>query len=444
MTEHRGAGSLVGRDSELRQLDAALGRAALGEGRVALIAGEAGIGRTRLCIEVGRVHAGRGGQVLLGRTFPEDASLPLAPIVDTLRAARRGGRPLWEAAGRVHVLQAVLPELAPEGRSGDHAALFEALLDAVDEAASGRPTLWVLDDVHWADNSTWEFVRYATRRVDDMRLVLAVTYREEEIGHPHPWWAGLARLRRDPCVLDLRLRRLDAADSARLARVLAPELPEAALQAIVERSAGTPLLIEELVKAAGRAAELPSVPDIVLATLRERAARVGPAARELLHVAAVAGPEMDAALLASLRPEPPVDELVAAGILERAGERVRFRHPLLREAAHHEVPPVRRRDLRRAIARAQLELASGALSPREVEVAGLVAEGLTNPAIARRLNLSRPTVASHVAHILGKLDFSSRAQIAAWVAGLRDPGAERAGPEPAGGASPSLRVLWGA
>ena len=57
--------------------------------------------------------------------------------------------------------------------------VFEGLLDAVDEAAGDETTLWVLDDIHWADDSTWEFVRYAARRVEDLALVLAVTYRAE-------------------------------------------------------------------------------------------------------------------------------------------------------------------------------------------------------------------------------------------------------------------------
>ena len=90
------------------------------------------------------------------------------------------------ARARAGILWAVAPELAPEpgepGRSADRLVLFEALLDAVDEAAGDGTALWVLDDLHWADDSTWEFVQYAARRVTDLALVLATTYREEEIG----------------------------------------------------------------------------------------------------------------------------------------------------------------------------------------------------------------------------------------------------------------------
>jgi len=177
-----------------------------------LVSGEAGIGKTRLCAELRGWHRQRGGRVLLGRAAPQEASIPYAALADTLRAARRAEPAVWAAArARVELLWAVAPELASEAsgpeRSADRPVLFEALLDAVDEAAGDGTMLWVLDDLHWADDSTWEFVRYAARRVADLALVLAVTYREEEIGPAHPWWPGLVRLKREPSVVCLPLRQ---------------------------------------------------------------------------------------------------------------------------------------------------------------------------------------------------------------------------------------------
>ena len=178
---------LVGRDADLRRLVSVLMQAEEGAGSIVLVSGEAGIGKTRLCAELRRLHRERGGRVLLGRAAPEEASLPYAALADTLRAARRAEPAVWEAArARAGILWAVAPELAAKAsgpeRSADRPVLFEALLDAVDEAAGDETALWVLDDIHWADDSTWEFVRYAARRVADLALVLAVTYREEEIG----------------------------------------------------------------------------------------------------------------------------------------------------------------------------------------------------------------------------------------------------------------------
>jgi predicted ATPase len=348
---------LVGRDADLRLLELVLTRAAAGTGSVVLISGEAGIGKTRLCQELSRSHRARGGLVLLGRAFPEEAAISFGAIADALRTARRGEPPLWQAAlARASVLWAIAPELAAkrevERRSFDHPVLFEALLDAVDEAAGDRVTLWVLDDLHWADEATWQFVRYAARRVAGMGLVLGVTYREEEIGAAHPWWASLVRLRQDPGVLRVALRRLSAADGERLVHAVAPSLPRGLVATIIQRSAGTPLLVQELAGLAARSGALPDLPDIVRATVRGRTVRLGPAARELLAVAAVAGLEVEQDLLASLRPEPPADELVWAGLLERDGTCLRFRHPLLQKAAYQDVPAERRRAIHQELAEA--------------------------------------------------------------------------------------------
>jgi DNA-binding CsgD family transcriptional regulator len=333
-------------------------RAEDGAGSIVLISGEAGIGKTRLCTELGRLQRQRGGRVLLGRAAPQEASIPYAALADTLRAARRAEPAVREAAwARAGILWAVAPELAPEAsgpeRSADRPVLFEALLDAVDEAAGDGTALWVLDDIHWADDSTWEFVRYAARRVADLALVLAVTYREEEIGPAHPWWPGLVRLKREPSVLSLPLARLSAAHGERIVRAVHPALPEDKVAKIVERGAGTPLLVEELASLAARQGDLLGVPDIVQATVRERAGRLDPAGQALLEVAAVAGLEVDAGLLASVLPERSPGDLVSAGLLDREDEgRFRFRHPLLQEAAYQEVPAGRRRALHERIAAA--------------------------------------------------------------------------------------------
>src|SRR6516225_556326 len=347
---------LVGRNAEVSRLAAALAQAGEGAGSIVVIPGEAGIGKTRLCAEVRRWHRQRGGRVLLGRAAPQEASIPYAALADALRGARRAEPAVWEAArARAGILWAVAPELAPEagrpGRSADRLVLFEALLDAVEEAAGDGTALWVLDDLHWADDSTWEFVQYAARRIADLALVLAVTYREEEIGPAHPWWPGLVQLKREPSVLSLPLARLCAADGERIVRTVDPALPDGTVAGIVERGAGTPLLVEELASLASRPGDLLAVPDIVRATVRERAGRLDPAGRALLEVAAVAGLEVDTGLLASILPEGRPGDLVSAGLLGREDEdRLRFRHPLLQEAAYQEVPAGRRRALHEQIA----------------------------------------------------------------------------------------------
>src|SRR5499427_4344156 len=148
---------MVGRDAEVSQLGRVLAQAGEGAGSIVVISGEAGIGKTRLCAELSRRHRQRGGRVLLGRAAPQEASIPYAALADALRAARRAEPTVWAAArARAEVLWAVAPELAPAGagpgRSADRLVVFEALLDAVDEATGDGVASWVLDDLHWADD----------------------------------------------------------------------------------------------------------------------------------------------------------------------------------------------------------------------------------------------------------------------------------------------------
>src|SRR5215813_2057934 len=349
--------AFVGRQVEVARLTEVLEKGDEGIGSLVLVTGEAGIGKTRLCSEMSHRHHERGGQSLLGRASIEDASLPFAPLADTLRAARRTERGLWDAAlARGSVLWPVASELTPASgqpeRSVDRPVLFEAILDAVAEAACDRTTLWTIEDIHWADDSTWEFIRYAARRISDLGLVLVVTYRDEEIGPGHSWWTNLVRLKRQPSVQCLTLARLREHDAGLLAASLAPTLSDEARATIVERAAGTPLLVEELATMAMQSGRVLAVPDIVQATVRERRGRVGPEARALLEVAAVAGLEVDEELLARLHPAGHSEDLVAAGLLMTGDGRIRFRHPLMQEAAYADIPPDRRRTLHAHVAAA--------------------------------------------------------------------------------------------
>ena len=377
---------LVGRGADLRQLKAVLTRASEGTGSIVLISGEAGIGKTRLCAELSRWHTQRGGRALLGRAAPQEASIPYAALADALRGARRAEPAVWEAArARAGILWAVAPELSPEAsgprRSADRLVLFEALLDAVDKAAGDGTALWVLDDLHWADDSTLEFVGYAARRVADLALVLAVTYREEETGPAHPWWPGLVRLRQEASVRCLPLARLCAAEGERIVRAVNPALPDGTVAGIVERGAGTPLLVEELASLASRPGDLLEVPDIVEATVQERAGRLDPTGRALLEVAAVSGLEVDAEFLASVLPEGRPGDLVSAGLLNREDEdRFRFRHPLLQEAAYRAVPAGRRRALHEQIAAV---LSDSDRAPAERIAAHLERAGRPEAALAK-------------------------------------------------------------
>ena len=240
--------------------------------------------------------------------------------------------------------------------------LFEALLDVVEEAAGGRATLWFLEDLHWADPSTWDFVVYAARRVGLMALTLVVTFRDEELPHGLPSLARFPTLRREPDTVEIGLDRLDRAETRALIQALDPLLPVGAVERITERSAGTPLLVEELVATFGAHPE--AVPDVIAMTVRERIRRVDPAVRPVLEAVAVGGPQLDSGLLVHVLPDHPadaLDQLTAAGLLVAAGDAERpaiaFRHPLLWEAVYRDIPLARRRTLHGRFAQAWDEAA---------------------------------------------------------------------------------------
>jgi DNA-binding CsgD family transcriptional regulator len=352
----------VGRDTELRELDTALVRASTGTGGLVVVSGEAGVGKTRLWREAIGRWSGSAPHLLVGRSFPEDKA-QMAPIADTFRAAKRmPAALLWQLAGeRSEVMSQMLPDLGHSGLApptSQDALLFETVLDAVEESAQGDWVIWVLEDLHWADRTSIDFVAYAARRLANMRLVLLVTYRDEELPRRHPWRARLPLLQHQAGVAVIALQRLTPSATEQLVRALVGAGPSSELVAeLASRSAGTPLLAEELAAAGiGAAVGHQQVPQIVRATLSHRMRGLNPAARDLMDLAAVAGRDPDIQLLLGLRPgsiDANLERLCDVGLMTLESDvetRVRFRHPLLQEAAYRQVPPLRRRQLHLGIA----------------------------------------------------------------------------------------------
>jgi len=220
---------LVGRVAELDAGQEALASARAGEGKIVFVHGEAGIGKTRLCQELRATLDPGRTQVLAGRADPGDAATMFSAVADALRAARRTEPDLWAAIEhRRETLAAVVPELlgrSPDRTAVEPALLFEALLDVVEEAAADRVTVWFLEDLHWADQSTWEFVVYAARRVGAMAVALVVTFRDEELPRGLAWLARFPTLVREPDTVEIVLGRLDRTETRALIQALDPLLP---------------------------------------------------------------------------------------------------------------------------------------------------------------------------------------------------------------------------
>ena len=249
---------LVGRVEELARLEAALERARVGESAAVLVAGEAGVGKTRLVQDFTTHAAGTGAVVLVGGCVAlTEADLPYAPLVQALRTLLRRaaqatvGALLEEARGE---LARLLPELGRENMhqqpSADpglgqtsQARLFAMLLRLLGRLAEQAPVVLVAEDLHWADRSTLALLSYLLRNLQGDRVLLVGTWRSDELPRAHPVRRWLAEQQRTPRVEIIELSPLSRAE---LAEQLAAILGAAATPALVEevdaRSGGNPFL----------------------------------------------------------------------------------------------------------------------------------------------------------------------------------------------------------
>jgi predicted ATPase len=185
---------LVGREAQLAQLTAALARAETGESTVAVVAGEAGVGKTRLVEEAAARAEAAGARVLTGACVELGGeALALAPLVDALRTLARTTPPaeleaLLGPARRE--LARLLPELDPEAqvseRPGTTAQLLDLVLGLLARLAARRPLVLVIEDLHWADDSTRDLVALLMRVLRGIRVLLVITYRSDELHRAHP------------------------------------------------------------------------------------------------------------------------------------------------------------------------------------------------------------------------------------------------------------------
>jgi predicted ATPase len=319
--EARRSKVFVGRGRELGQLERALDAARAGSGTTVLIAGEAGIGKTRLASEAARRARDVGFEVLLGRSIDlVGTELPYQPLVEALRP-----------------LGALRQVDGPA--AGSQLRVFEETLALLGERAAAAPVLLVLEDLHWADTSTLDLVVYLAHNLHDRRVVLLATYRADELSSAERVRRLADGVRRSGSALLLELGPLDREELGALLEARADaHLPAALADAIVARSEGNPFFAEELLAAAGDSSG--ELPRGLRALLLRRVARLDPATQNLLRLAAAAGRDVGYLLLRAVAalPEHEVREslrrAVEHGVLvvEQAAGSFRLRHALLAEA----------------------------------------------------------------------------------------------------------------
>ena len=255
-----------------------------------LVAGEPGIGKTRLVAEFCRsAHAG-GATVLLGRST-EETLAPYQPFVETLRhyvASCPAEELLLQVGTRRGLLARLVPDLAGSDdrvltragtrAEGEQYALYDAVASLLSEAARDRPLILVLDDLHWADSPSLLLLRHVARSTRDAPLLILGTYRETEVDHDHPLAAALADLRRSRALATLTLAGLDTGDVAALIRERGAQLGDDLVSDVAQRTEGNPFFVEEVVRQVDGGLP-PSVPESVKDLLLRRLRGLDEAAR---------------------------------------------------------------------------------------------------------------------------------------------------------------------
>lgn len=417
----------VGRRSELQLLHEALGGALNGRGRVVVLSGEAGIGKTRLAQEVATQALRRGMLALWGRCLEEPGAPPFLPWTRAMQACLRACRderlPALlgrEAAAAVEIA----PELAerlppgiavPAIGEGDQARfrLFAAVAHFWRQVAALRPLLVILDNLHWADASSLRLLAFIAQDIGECRMLLLGSYRETGLSRQHPVEAMLAELLNTRQFTRLPLKGLSLDETERLvAAASAVTPPPAAVAAIHRRTEGNPLFLVETLRflrqeMAGEdpraaAALIETVPSGIRAVIGQRLNRLSGPCCALLAMAACIGRDFDLPLLAELAGAGSeaallgtLDEALAQRVIEavQPGPQYQFSHALIREVLYDELPAARRVALHGRIAESLQVRHAGDLDGVLAQLAYQTAAALPGGSPAHALDIAQRAAA---------------------------------------------------
>jgi hypothetical protein len=341
---------LVGRESEIAELDGALSRITMG-GALYLFAGEPGIGKTRLATEVTRIARQRGARVSWGRCWEAG-----------------GAPPYWAWREALEGCGLAFPDAVASGATDPSEArfvLFQEVASTLGREAARQPLLIVLEDLHAADQPTLALLEAVAHKLAAHSIVVVGTYRDLEARMRPDAGDVLARLGRSGRVL-----RLPALSKAEVAALVSDAIMGAAAELaakVYEVTHGNPLFVDEMVRdvRARGVGEGVSIPLGVREIIRQRLGRVPAEVRPVLDAAAVLGVEVAVAVLGRMvgNAEAVVDDAIRSGLVTVREGRLRFSHSLYREGLYHDLPRLRRQTLHRQAAQA---LADSGASHEEI------------------------------------------------------------------------------
>lgn len=380
---------LVARACEIERIRGVVETVRAGEGRLLLLSGEPGVGKTRLAQEVTLICQASNMYLAAGRCYTQQQPVALYPFLEILSClvtAARAGLGI-EPLQRWPQLGSVIPEGSQEGRAhpalsgapldgeGDQQRLFWAVAGLIEILAESGPAVVALDDLQWADQSSLDLLHHLARRLRQVPVLLLGTYRDEEVGRHDPLSRVLRDLHREQLAEEISVGRLSREGTRDLmVSALSGSVPAPAFVDLVHRHTdGNAFFIQEVVRALvergdafqqngvweSRGAGEIAVPRTVQEAIGERLARLSERAQTILSEASVLGEtfEFDDLQLMGARSEEEIEaalgEAARAGLV-RVGERdsYAFNHVLTHRVLYHDLLPRRRRRLHRAAGKA--------------------------------------------------------------------------------------------
>ena len=411
---------LIGRSPEFAAFRQLIDQSKSGRRQVALLSGEAGVGKSRLVAEVKTTAAGQGFLLLQGNCFQADRAFPYAPFLDLLHASFSGSSRLpghHDLLPFAQELSQFLPDvipLFPERPSlilspslepqQEQRRLFALLLHFFTELATRQPLLCIVEDLHWSDETSLELLGYLARSCTHLPILFVLTYRSDEVS-PELRHC-LAEFDREHLAQDFFLQRLAQAEVDAMLRaifVVHQAASTGLLESVYALTEGNPFFIEEVLKSLLATGEItdregvwertllfgahtrsPSIPRSMQDAVYQRTKQLSAPARQALTLAAVAGRRFDLAILQQVMQIEEshllgcMKELVAAQLVsEEAPDQFSFRHALTRQAVYAELLTGERRTLHRAIAETieQHAFPSSVLDAQLVDLAYHFSEG---------------------------------------------------------------------
>jgi eukaryotic-like serine/threonine-protein kinase len=374
-------GVFVGRERELEDLRDGLEEALGGRGRLLLLVGEPGIGKTRTAEELATYARVRGAKVHWGRSHEGEGAPAYWPWAQAIRSYVREADPValaWELGQGAGDVAQLVPDVRnrlgdvpePPALDPDEARfrLFDSVASFLAGASRSRPLVLVLDDLHWADEPSLLLLKFVARQVSDSGLLLVGTYRDVELGRHHPLARTLAELAEIQGCRRVPLRGLDTEAVARFIEMTAGMEPPAGLaEAVHEQTEGNPFFVTEVVRLMASEGSLEgpaaggwelAIPQGVREVVGRRLDRLPDEANEVLTLAAAVGREFNLDVLEGLNGKPreelvaAIDQAIESQVVSEAGPaqgRYCFSHALVRETLYAELTGPRRVEIHRRI-----------------------------------------------------------------------------------------------